>query len=329
MSLLLKRWFRSDRNSGVIRPKVLELYLTRRCNLACPNCLFRLQKDNFFSGVELAFAKAIRIVDYFFALGIRRIHLQAEGEVLLYEDYWRIVEYCQSLGITVLNLITNGLLVGRYIPEILKYHDGITISVDGYDPETYTQRRGGTAKTFNRVVDNTRRLLEERQRTGSSLRISYNCVIIESNYRIMPGMITLAQELGIDRMQFRNFHRYAPEDLDLRPLYSTPEVLAYIKDLRRREYTVDIKWPEIYGKLKNFHCEMLFDTVTIGSDGFFAPCCHIPSDRKYGSFFLDADGYNTDELVEFRRAMLNAAHRKELPAQCCECPRLQARESKP
>jgi hypothetical protein len=69
---------------------------------------------------------------------------------------------------------------------------------------------------------------------------------------------------------------------------------------------------------------MLFDTVTVGSSGCFAPCCHIPSGKNFGSFFQDSNAYNKGDLAAFRRKFLDAKKREELPRQCCECPRLTA-----
>lgn len=306
----------------VIRPTQLTLYLTRQCNLSCPSCLFRLQDKDFFSSSTLTFSSAIAIIDHFFSRQCLNVYLQAEGEVLLYQTYWEIVEYCCAKGIMPNNLITNGILIDRFIPQILQHFTGITISVDGYDPRSYIERRGGTAKMFNRIVDSTKLLVSERLKNNNGFFIAYNCVILESNYRIIPKMIEFAEHLGINRIQFRNFHSYNAGNHLLRPLYDTPEIVRFIEKLKEPTYTVQVKWPELYGKLNTFHCNMLFDTVTVGSDGCFAPCCHIPSDESYGSFFQDPHAYNKGGLVDFRQIFLNAKNREELPWQCHECPRL-------
>lgn len=316
----------AKQDKTVIHPVNLSLYLTRQCNLSCPSCLFRLQNKDFFSLSSMPIDTAFAIMEYFFSLGCLNVYLQAEGEVLLYKPYWAAVKHCRAMGITPYNLVTNGILIDQYLPEILEYFSGVTISVDGHDPESYIKRRGGTEKNFNRILDNTRRLVAMRHETKKRFTIAYNCVLLESNYHIMPKMIERAQQLGIDRMQFRNFHSYDHDNAALRPLYNTPEIANFIKELQNQTYTVQVTWPKLYDTLETFHCSMLFDTVTIGSDGCFAPCCHIPSEKFYGSFFNDHDGYNKGPLATFRRKFLEAKTREKLPRECWECPRLAAKD---
>jgi MoaA/NifB/PqqE/SkfB family radical SAM enzyme len=281
--------------------------------------------NNFFKKINLDYTEVCSAIDYFKQKkDIKSIYLQAEGEVLLYERYWSVVKYCALKNIKLQNLITNGILVDKHIDQILKHYSGITISVDGYDHESYMKRRGGTEKIFQHIIDNTRRLVNISLKIKKRFTIAYNCVLLENNYRIMPKMIELAEKIGIDRMQFRNFHSYDSSNSALRPLYNTKKIQEFINKLKSKPYKVQVKWPEIYGTLRTFNCKMLFDTVTIGSDGYFAPCCHIPSKKNYGSFFKNAEGYNTGELEAFRHKFIGAKTRYELPRQCWECPRLTA-----
>ena len=69
-----------------IKPEDLQLFLTRKCNLRCPGCLWIMQDEHFFSDYEMSVKDALKIVEYFHTLGLQTIAPQAEGEVLLYRD---------------------------------------------------------------------------------------------------------------------------------------------------------------------------------------------------------------------------------------------------
>ncbi|WP_319409721.1 radical SAM protein [uncultured Desulfosarcina sp.] len=305
-----------------IRPKNLGLYLTRQCNLSCPSCLFRLQKRNFHKDVNLPFNQAVKIINYYNSLNVQNVALQSEGELFLYERYWELVSFCQKNEISLQNTVTNGILIDKFLLKIIQNFNSISISVDGYDTDSYRKRRGGNVDIFNRIISNTRLLLRESKKLKKEFKVIYNCVIMANNYMIMPKMIEMAETLGIYKIQFRNMHRYDPSNDLLSPIYNTPELIEFIEKLKSKRYTVHIKWPEIYGLTTQFHCSMLFGTVTIGSDGFFAPCCHIPSNPSYGYFFDDPLGFNSKNMAMFRRTFINSKTIKELPMQCRECPRL-------
>lgn len=316
-------WEASQNRRGRITPKELVLHLTKRCNARCPHCLWLLKDERFFANDDMAFDSAKQIIIHFYHIGIRSISPQAEGEVLLYKRYEDIVLHCYGLGYDRIRLITNGLLLHKHIDFVLKYLD-ITISIDGYDAPTYILHRGGTERTFEKVVNNVTTLVARRTETAADSLININCIVGRFNYEYIKPMIKFAEDVGVDSVSFGNYH---PTNEDLGkwgPLYYDDQVvLDYFRSIiSQDDYRVAIRLPSLYGRRTSFRCEMLFNTVVVGSGGSFSPCCHIATDPYWGAFREDPMGYNANRLALFRKQFSAARRYEELPDICRECPRL-------
>ena len=97
---------------------------------------------------------------------------------------------------------------------------------------------------------------------------------------------------------------------------------ALLDICKNNSYGVDIIMPSLIRKSAKPHCSMLFDSILIGSDGNFSPCCHIPTDIKYGNSFENPDEYNIGESQKLRNKFLEASSAEQLPETCRSCPRL-------
>ena len=135
--------------------KKLVLYLTRRCNYRCANCLWILDDPNFFSKTDMSLDKAKELLRFYREKGTWFVTLQAEGEALVYPWYEEIVKYATQIGYKQ-NLVTNGLLIDKFIDVLRDSIEDITVSIDGHDAETYVSYRGGTEKQFEHILSNVR-----------------------------------------------------------------------------------------------------------------------------------------------------------------------------
>ena len=305
-----------------IHPKYLLLYLTRRCNMRCPGCLWLNYDADYFSKHEMSYEKAKSIINHYVDNGIKRVNLQSNGEVLMYEKYRDLVFYCKEKGILWTKLITNGLKLDEYTDFVVDNCNYITISIDGHNSDTYKKRRGGDDKVFRKVIDNTEKLVKERDRRKSGLIINVNHILNSMNIKYVGAMISLAEGLGVDSIRCGNYHPTGENDLN-KPIYVNDGDVEYLREIMtRNNYKVDIQLPSLYGNKTRYRCSMLFDTVVIDARGYFAPCCHISADKLYGSYDNNPHDFNSHELTKFRKQFLAAKSISELPRSCRECPRL-------
>ncbi|MFH1305593.1 MAG: radical SAM protein, partial [Candidatus Omnitrophota bacterium] len=111
--------------TGVYKPLVVLLFMTDRCNLRCKYC------EGDWSGrriKDFTTDEILRIIDECKELGAYHFIIHG-GEILLRNDIGRIIDYMKGKDLYV-NLITNGILLPKWINEIKKV-DSLCISLDG------------------------------------------------------------------------------------------------------------------------------------------------------------------------------------------------------
>jgi MoaA/NifB/PqqE/SkfB family radical SAM enzyme len=104
--------------------------------------------------------------------------------------------HAQRRGIRNLHVNTNAVLLDdRRRDAVLEAGvRSFNVSVDGPRADVHERVRGVTG-SFSRTVGNLRRLLEERD--ALRLRVRMNFTVMRSNVEDLPGMVDLAQELGV------------------------------------------------------------------------------------------------------------------------------------
>jgi len=133
--------------------------VTSRCNLRCVYCLREEHAQPGGRGEELQLGEIVRILDVLAGLGVRKVRFTG-GEPLLRSDIVDLVGTAKTMaGIETVSLTTNGVLLDRYLDELLEAGiDGVNVSLDTFDRERY--REITRRDLFARVEANLARLLE-------------------------------------------------------------------------------------------------------------------------------------------------------------------------
>ncbi|NLC70137.1 MAG: radical SAM protein [Desulfuromonadaceae bacterium] len=122
------------------KPFILELEITRRCNLRCVHCYAHASDTGLTN--ELTLGEIERVLREGAALGIGELSMTG-GEVLLREDFPAIIDAALALGYAV-RFVTNATLLNDELLAQLcrRPIKLITISLDSVSPETHEQIRG-------------------------------------------------------------------------------------------------------------------------------------------------------------------------------------------
>lgn len=117
----------------------LHLHLTNKCNMRCPHCYMNAgegYKD------ELSTDEIKELISNFNKVGGTHLSITG-GEPVVRSDFSEIVEYADSLGMTI-SVFSNGTLWSdELIEKIAKCNvEGVQISLDGYDEESNSVVRG-------------------------------------------------------------------------------------------------------------------------------------------------------------------------------------------
>ena len=180
---------------------VLDVLLTNRCNLKCKMCdmgqgLWQADRGE----DDLTPDQWLAIVE---KLGVNTVCLNG-WEPLLYERFDELVEKL-SPG-RQLFLITNGTLIDKWFDSIVKYIDGVTVSLDGM-PEVHNRIRGVPGTWTKAYVGLVRLHL-----AGKPASVSY--AITPDNIPDMVGLSNTLEQYAAMPLLFNHYNFIHPLSAD-------------------------------------------------------------------------------------------------------------------
>jgi PqqA peptide cyclase len=173
--------------------------LTYRCNLQCPYCYNPLDLRAF--SREMDADEWCRVVDEAAALGALQLHLSGGEPCLRPDDCCSIIRRACKLGLYT-NLITQGTfltdtLLDRFVDAGL---DHVQVSIQAAQAEPADFIAGATV--HERKLEAIQRALQR------PLAVTLNCVLHRYNIDEVTDVITLAERLGIRRLELANTQFY-------------------------------------------------------------------------------------------------------------------------
>lgn len=165
-----------------VKPLMVPLNVTNRCNLACTYCYgdYFNRKAQDFTTEEL-----LNLIKELQGMGTRSIYISG-GEPLLREDIGTIIETIRNRNILCF-MNTNGLLVPDKI-KCLKGLDSLVISLDGDEDANDINRGRGTFLKIIKAIKVAR---------AEGLKVTTNTVINLSNLNSIDTIISLVTNLGV------------------------------------------------------------------------------------------------------------------------------------
>lgn len=257
----------------------------------------------------------IKLADMLFPMA-QYVNLSNSGEPLMYEHLDLVLDKCAEYG-TKLILYTNiTRLVDDQLLQKLIPHIGILrASIDGATRETFEQIREGA--NFDRCISALKRFDALRRRIHPESELEFWITIQNSNVHELPDLITLAHDVGADRVGGLFAVSFdassdSPEDVD-QVVYS--EVYSEVCK-RADEYQIDIsmltKPDETKASVTRNHpkpikCPFLWNQIIIDVDGTAWACCHSNPPRYPGNVLNDRflPVWNNKTTIHFRSNYLN------------------------
>ncbi|MFO1419172.1 MAG: hypothetical protein U1E83_10945 [Methylotetracoccus sp.] len=181
LELLLRR----DRLESVVPD--LEIETSSYCNYSCVMCGHGWFPMQYNSLDDAHLNRLAPILPY-----VRHVTICGVGETTSAEaldDLSRMM----SLFRCATRLFTNGSLIHRRLDALARM-DKVCVSFDGASSETFQAQRRGS--NFRRVVRNVGLL---RQR-APNIELAFSVVVSRLNLHEIPGIVTIAAELGVDHV---------------------------------------------------------------------------------------------------------------------------------
>ncbi|MBN2407408.1 MAG: tetratricopeptide repeat protein [Elusimicrobia bacterium] len=172
-------------------PRSLAVFLTNRCNLKCVMCGGWQDPEDLDERVIREVRQLFPVLQYVTWLG---------GEPLLAPSFRSLFEEACSFSSLRQTVFTNGLLIDRGWAKLLASSGAdLVVSVDGFTKEAYESIRVGG--DFDTLLENLALVNEYRRRPGGgSADLAMQMVVMEQNYRELPGIMDFVRKYGFNKL---------------------------------------------------------------------------------------------------------------------------------
>lgn len=248
------------KNNAFTDPVMVEIHPVGFCNHKCEDCLFSLYREN--TSIDpLSFYNLLKELKG----RVRSIEYCGGGEPTLHPNFREMVMTANILGFHQ-GLITNGSMLEKYSRDLQRYFDWVRISVDASTSETYRAVHG--VDTFDSLIREIRRLVEERNEISSGLTVGLKFLVSKKNAHELEDFVKLAVDLGVDNVQVKSI-RNSQLELGEKESSEVEQTLQKLKN----------KYPGfVYGSLRKTKLEgkCLANLLScfILPDGSMAICCY-------------------------------------------------------
>ncbi len=170
---------------------VIVLMPHSRCNCRCVMCDIWKANHN---KQEIPAEELMKHLEVFRKLGVREVVLSG-GEALMHSNLWALCRLLKEAGIRN-TLLSTGLLLEKNAENVVKYFDGVIISIDGSE-EVHDKIRN-VPSGFAKLASGVRTLKALRP----SMRITGRCVLQKLNYRDFKNIVKASRQIGLDQISF-------------------------------------------------------------------------------------------------------------------------------
>ena len=247
-------------------PFMLYLEPTNACNFRCPFCFTgkRLSSATGRMSLETVDKIVDQLGDYIYYVNFR-----GSGEPLLHPDLPEIIRRFNRKKIfTVVS--TNASLLDEERAEALirSELDYLIVSIDGATEKTYDRYRVGGR--FSEVCENVRNFLSLRSKFKRAIpKVEWQYVVFKHNLAELPAARKMAEEMGVDYLEFMPGYVEEPEFAVTEGPYK-----SRFSTLSRRS-----------------ECHALWSAASIKWNGDVGACCWDEfADSGFGNIGLQAYG---------------------------------------
>ena len=305
-------------------PRMIDLEVTRVCNLKCPGCLRNAPSSLSRDGEK--HCTIDRLKDVLEEIPtLSSFNFMGDGEPTRNPEFQDLIKYLSSKDIYTI-ITTNGTLVTekmvREWAENKVYR--IHVSVDGATKKTYDEIRVGAE--FGKTVEN----LKIIGRSGLSLCV--NMLLSEDNIKEMPQMVNLCKEVGAKEVTFLMPICTLGDDNGM-GLVTRPKLVTdnwwYFLETKRRCFDLGIKWIFPISLQPMFRrLSFAFARPQLSLEGDVYSCCYmigrgktwfdghlvdIPSkDYAFGNMFKKGfrEIWHSDDMNELRGEIIRTERKR-------------------
>jgi len=206
-------------------PLHIEIHPTDRCTTSCFFCStrWRRKKDELSLNTISSISKEMK------EMGVRSFLLSGGGEPLAHIEKEKILEELGKSKAHMFGVTTNGVGLNKNVREILigLKCQQVIVSINCSNERTYSEMMQVGPKVFHYVLENVKKLIEERK--NNLPKVIFQFLVYKKNYNSIVEMYNLAKEVGVDRIIFNGLS-FLKEELKMKK-EETEEMISYFKQI--------------------------------------------------------------------------------------------------
>ena len=232
-------------------PISVRLVLSDLCNQNCHFCTFRMEgsftnklfgepnKKGIFTlnpSRFLSKEKSLEIIKDCSEMGVKSIEFTGGGEPTVHPDHVEIFSAVLD-GDMDFGLITNGVLFKEGFEDIILKSTWCRFSLDAGNAKTYSKIRETPESTFDKVLENIRRLTEKKKQINSETTLGLSFIVTDENYSEIYDAAKISSELGVDYFRigyYRTDEGFTAGDFEK----SKNLIENATKDFTRKDFTI-------------------------------------------------------------------------------------------
>ena len=197
----MEKWFKGEKQA----PIRIDAELHRRCNLNCLMCARRASPYDLTEEskkIEMSTQKWVEIARESGEMGVKVWNISGLGEPLCKpETLFSVMRTLKAYDVFG-ELTTNGTLwEDKHIEETVRMGwDSVCISIDAPEASIHDALRR-VKGTFSKATSTVRRFSKVKKHYRTNLPLlTINMVLNNRNYKTLPSMVKMTQELGADAL---------------------------------------------------------------------------------------------------------------------------------
>lgn len=315
-------FLRHRTDSDLEFPDVVQLEITRRCNLRCGFCpLTNATPTQRGAGRDLTPADLDRLAPLFDRAGA--VELTGFGEIFCHVDLIGLLRAFRARNLAVY-ATTNGLLADPSRCESIVAEgliDGLTFSIDAADAATYRALRGGD---WSKLIANIEALGEAKKRLGRRApQVDFSFLAMRRNVDALAEFVDLAARFGATRVIVQHLtenERFADQNCRHDPNQLDAALDAARRTARNKGVALVARNPESHrdagpGWIKD--CPLPWNQTFVRADGTLSACAMVWDVLDIGN--LKEDSFERLWQGERYTALRKAMASDKAPRVCRNC----------